>query len=747
MNAKRLAGPAFSLTLYGVAIALIVAVTWPWALHFDGEMIGRWDPPFHAWKLEFMARRILAGDPLFFNRETTLLYPNTGTLYFEALQWPASLLGALFFALTDWSPEKIYHIVMLLMWGLSAPCMHAFLSRAGLSRPVSAAASLVFCILPYRISYVDEFQMQFAFGTPLVYLAILSFFSRPGAWRGAAVAAAMWLYAVTELNQAVFIVFTFPFLAAAFLVANPRLLSDRRFWTGAAAAAATAALLVPLLLWPYAQQFMAGAVNRELAEVDRHSVQVLSFLRPFGRVAPWGFSAKTEEWIAYPTLAMSLLAAVGGCALVRASLRDRSAPRWRRWAPVPLVLISSCFLALTAAFQCSVGNECRPLVRAWGGITMPLAATALFACFSAGGDSPRHRILPAFAGAAVFCALLTTGPYLGLTVENGVFRAPNRLYLELYRHGPFLSGFRAACRFGVFVHFGMLVLAAWALDRICLRTFASNRGSGRRRIALECVLGLAFVSAVAVEALPPGKFVETTPVDRPDDCPVIARLARRPDPFTLAVLPMGKRNQDGRTMFSILKNRFNAFYAWCGYVPPETEAVKNAVTKGDYATACEALGTLWPDCLLLVDSAKRTRASPRYAAAFPGHVTTVRGSFFVDYVAALSPHATVVDHDDRFTLMALNRATVGTRFRKRFRTDFGRSLPEASLSIGPSEATLAVVRLNDGPEERFALEPGRAAEIRVRIPPERLVSSGANELAISLDAPARLSGFELRKPR
>ena len=121
---------------------------------------------------------------------------------------------------------------MLLMWGLSAPCMHAFLSRAGLSRPVSAAAALAFCILPYRISYVDEFQMQFAFGTPLVYLAILSFFSRPGPWRGAAVAATMWLYAVTELNQAVFIVFTFPFLAAAFLAANPRLLSDRRFWTG-----------------------------------------------------------------------------------------------------------------------------------------------------------------------------------------------------------------------------------------------------------------------------------------------------------------------------------------------------------------------------------------------------------------------------------------------------------------------------------------------------------------------------------
>ena len=747
MKAKRLAVPAFYLALYCAAIALVVAVTWPWALHFDGEMIRRWDPPFHAWKLEFMARHILAGDPFFFDRETTLLYPNTCTLYFEALQWPASLLGALFFGLTDWSPEKIYHVVMLLMWALSAPCMHAFLSRAGLSRPVAAAASLAFCILPYRISYVDEFQMQFAFGTPLVLLAILSFFSKPGPWRGAAVAAAFWLYAVTELNQAVFIVFTLPFLAASFLAGDPSLPAKRRFWTGAAAAAATAAALVPVLLWPYAQQFMEGAVARDLAEVDRHSVQVLSFLRPFGRFAPWGFSAKTEEWIAYPTLAVALLSAVGAGALALASFRDRSAPRWRRLAPAPLLLVAFAFLALAAAFQNSVGNGCRPLVQAWGWSTVPFAAAALFACFSAGGDSPRHRLLPALAGAAVFCALLTTGPLLGLTVGNGVFAAPNRLYLALYKYGPFLSGFRAACRFGVLVHFGMLVLAAWALDRICARLSAASRNPGRRRTVLGIALGLLFVAAVAVEALPPGKVVETTPVDRPDGCPVIARLASRRDPFTLAVFPMGSRNQDGRTMFSILKNRFNSFYAWCGYVPPETEAVRKAVSRGDYAPACEALGMLWPDCLLLVDSAKRTRASRGYATAFPDAVSTERGGVFVDYVAALSPYATVVDRDDRFTLLALDRTAAGSCFRKRFRTDFGRALPVAAISLEPSEASHADVSLNGGAPERFSLEPGRAAEILVRIPPERLVSSGANEIVVSLDAPARLSGFELRKPR
>ena len=50
--------------LFLAAAALVVAVTWPWALHWRGEFLEHWDPPFHAWKLEFMARRILAGDVL-----------------------------------------------------------------------------------------------------------------------------------------------------------------------------------------------------------------------------------------------------------------------------------------------------------------------------------------------------------------------------------------------------------------------------------------------------------------------------------------------------------------------------------------------------------------------------------------------------------------------------------------------------------------------------------------------------------
>ncbi len=90
-----LVSPAF--LSFWLSLLAIVLLTWPWVLHFNGEFIQHWDPPFHAWKLEFMARRILAGDVFFHSANTNMLYPNAGALYFEALQWPPALFAAALF--------------------------------------------------------------------------------------------------------------------------------------------------------------------------------------------------------------------------------------------------------------------------------------------------------------------------------------------------------------------------------------------------------------------------------------------------------------------------------------------------------------------------------------------------------------------------------------------------------------------------------------------------------------------------
>ena len=46
------------LALYAAAVA---ALSWPWLATASTRVLDHWDPPFHAWKLMFAARSLLAG--------------------------------------------------------------------------------------------------------------------------------------------------------------------------------------------------------------------------------------------------------------------------------------------------------------------------------------------------------------------------------------------------------------------------------------------------------------------------------------------------------------------------------------------------------------------------------------------------------------------------------------------------------------------------------------------------------------
>ena len=163
------------LMCFALAVGLILAITWPWCLHFRGEFLNHWDPPFHAWKLEFMARRILAGDIFFASGNTNMLYPHSGGLYFEALQWPQALFAALFFGMTSLPSELIYHITLVFFWALSAPCMYFLLRQLDCRRLPAIVGAIVFCILPHRISYMVEFQMEMIYALPLFFAFLIEF--------------------------------------------------------------------------------------------------------------------------------------------------------------------------------------------------------------------------------------------------------------------------------------------------------------------------------------------------------------------------------------------------------------------------------------------------------------------------------------------------------------------------------------------------------------------------------------------
>ena len=266
------------LLVFFFMAAAVLAMTWPWATHFASGFIAHWDPPFHAWKLQYVADAILDGRLLPPDANTNMYYPNTGALYYEALHWPQAVFAALLSLFTD-NTILVYHITFLAFWAFSGLCMWMFLAEMGATRAASLAGALAFTIMPYRMAYVVEFNMQLCFGVPLFLFFMLRYFSRPGIGPAAGMAVALCMQAASELYQAVFLVMLLPFLALPLLRRDIAIVkSARRFWVPVAVAAAIAILTVALLLAPYMQLLGAQTVVRRLHEVRTHSLEVFTYL-------------------------------------------------------------------------------------------------------------------------------------------------------------------------------------------------------------------------------------------------------------------------------------------------------------------------------------------------------------------------------------------------------------------------------------------------------------------------------------
>ena len=184
--------------------AAILAMTWPWVRTFSTAFLDHWDPPFHTWKLEFVARTILSGHLLPPDGDTNMYYPHSGTLYFEALHWPQALVAAVLFGLTNFNPVLVYHIVLVLFWALAGVCLWMLLLALGSTRRAALLGALLFTIMPYRISYMVEFNMQLCFGLPLFFFFMVRYFQRPSIRYPCGMAMAWWLQASIELYQAIF---------------------------------------------------------------------------------------------------------------------------------------------------------------------------------------------------------------------------------------------------------------------------------------------------------------------------------------------------------------------------------------------------------------------------------------------------------------------------------------------------------------------------------------------------------------
>ena len=722
------------LVLLLLAVA-VLAITWPWAANFATATFDHWDPPFHAWKLELVARSILAGHLLPPDGNTNVYYPHPGTLYFEALHWPQAVAAAALFGLTNFNSLLVYHLVLVFFWALSGLCFWMLLHALGATRGAAWLGAMLFVLMPYRISYAVEFNMQLCFGLPLFFFFMVRYFQRPSIRYACGMAVAWWLQASSELYQAVFLLLILPFPGLALLAARWRLLGDvRRFWLPVVCAAALGGTLTYVLLGPYLTLLNVHAVNRNLLEIATHVLEPFSYLRPGGRFHLLAsFDARHDEMVVYPTLAVILLASAHLVFDAR-RLAAIAVPRWVtalravRWTALIAFAGLSFFIYFTGSKH--------HLQTLYGALPVVACAFAVLVLLHpTARDAATLFVTGLFAG-AVFAFFMSMGPLL-LFRHTG-FYAPNPVYVWLYNHLTMLQGFRVISRFSIYVLIYMVIAAALAWSWIERRWLA--------RPALRA-LWLAPLLLAAVECIPRGPL-RFSALETPYATPVLDFLDRREQPYVLAVVPMGQRSYDSRHMLQIGRSDRLFVYAWGGAYPAYTRAVRDAFApaKPQPAEAARLLRQLWPECLLLED--KPFARDRRPAMMFRPDLNLWRAHDYADF---LSAETEVLATDDRFVLMRLkNPAAPAPEYLKLVRRDLLAAHPHLAFRARvPAGAPPAVLWLdvNGYPAGRWTITD-ESQEFRLAVPAVFFVDLLPNRLRFHAEGDAEffLDDFNLAAP-
>ena len=712
-----------ALFVFAAAVAAIVAVTWPWALHFNGEFLSHWDPPFHAWKLEFMARRILAGDVFMASGNTNMLYPHSGALYFEALQWPMALFAAPFFGLTALPSEVIYHVTLLFFWALSAPCMFFLLRQLDCRLAPSCAGAIVFCILPWRISYMVEFQMEMVFALPIFFAFIIRFFKTPNICDAVLVAFSWWLLAVSELYEAVFAAMAAAIIAGVLISRAPEALIMRRFWFGAVAAGLVGGSLVCILLLPYSTLHSAGQVMRPMDEIAKHAVQPFSMFLPFGRFAFWTLNADHDEFSLYPTIPMSLLSLFGAAWwFARCTAHRRSRPFVFTLATLAFVS-GLLFYGIAALIQFHAIVPTRHVLHKLKYASQFfLFAPLAYALFGGECESRRATFLKALFAVAVFFLLLS----FGSTISFGAGRLaevsyPNYIYLYCYKKLlPFLSGFRVVSRFDVFVLFFLVCVSTVTLDALVRRL------NGRTAAIVEFAAATALVLSVAFEAIPPRALVANyVKIDDQRRSPAIARLVERYPDVTIAALPCGPRRIEGMRMFTMIKGDWPYIYAWGGFFPNYSKHLMRLLMSLDAEESHAELSRLYPPCLVIVDCSIRVRKKSPISQRYLDD----GNARFVDFGKFCRDFADEVDGDERFSIFRLRPQPPTARASKIFRSDIARSRPHLRCAVSARPGAAVAFTLNGNGIGIADASPDGVADFSIQIPAKALTEAPFNEIA------------------
>lgn len=716
------------LALFAVLTGLVIGVTWPWARTFSSGFVSHWDPPFHAWKLNLVAESILEGHVLPPDRNTNVFFPSSLTLYYEALHWPQAVVAAVLRLATD-NLVLVYHLVLVGFWALAGVCFFALCRPFGLGVPGALLGAAIFTVLPYRTSYLLEFNMQLCAGLVFFLFFLVRFLREPTLSNALGAALSFWFQAVSELYQALIALTVLPLLAAPYWrEVRTRHARDRAWYAAVGVAGAAGAALCWYFLWPYQVLHGNEGFSRSLQEMETHFLEPLSYLRGFvaDTLLP-GVSRIRRDEMSVTVTAAVLVGAALHAVINRRLLRGAGAPpetpalRALRWTRLSAGVL---FAMLAAGLASLRGLGAQPWAGAFANLLLlaALGSSAAIAVLARERD-PAAQARAGLAGAAALSFILSLGPRIHAT--NAAWSTPNLLFEVLFEHLPLISGMRVVSRFSVIVLIFLVVAAA-----------SGYQALWRRRPAALLVC-LPVLVAVGLEARVGPLAI--LPVQLPWRSAAIDAV-ERDGPATLLIVPFSDRNWDSYYMLAITGARIPLVYGWGGFYPPLQVELREALGDGDVPRLLSLAGKIWPETRLLVDKVH-----------LRGLVGGKRGDGPKILEEALVRSCETLAEDERFRLLRIPaEAGPAPRFERITRMATLRDNPVIAFTAAAAgdQPSAAAVTVNDTRVARIALDTQRR-EYAVPVPADALIEVRPNTIRVATDggAPFTLEGFRLLPAR
>lgn len=276
------------LLVMAVAAGLTALMTWP--LVTDPGGLGRLrlnDGRWSIWVVSWVAHAITSNPLQILN--ANIFYPHPRALLMSEPNFIAGLLGAPAWILTG-NPLLTHNVALLMAFVLAGGGTYYLARRVTANRTAAAVAAIIFAFSPYMFAHTAHIQLEMTAGLPLVLLMIHRHADQPSVRRGAAIGLAV---AVQTLACGYYGVLTALVAPAAmvFFAVSRGLWRSRPYWSGAAAGAATAALVAVPLFLPYLDLRNTTGFTRGLADSQVYSAVWQSYLASAAWAHRWWLPA------------------------------------------------------------------------------------------------------------------------------------------------------------------------------------------------------------------------------------------------------------------------------------------------------------------------------------------------------------------------------------------------------------------------------------------------------------------------